>query len=290
MSVSVFSKTVGELRDIARGEPITARMLNEPRRAINTMLRGVTPPRQILTPPRPGDAEPAITVVLVEAPSLPSIDPPVPGSSILKIRRVAYADPPVPEQYTWDGEAFDAYPAFGVKIADFVGLDWLATPAVPDVDRTTFLKARLVNGFWLVDRPPVLVAQFQLIPSQPVRANYVLAHLFDGETVGTQTIKIAKPYLLRESTFDEGQERDGKTYVVTGPGKRTATKVGTSPPQTEKQVIVERYFSGDLIYATAYAKGGTGVTSGAPPQPVLWLDNDQGRAWAAEFEEEAASA
>lgn len=53
MSVSVFSKTIPELTHQAQGRFITARHLNQSVDAINTMLRGAKPPRQIFIPPRP---------------------------------------------------------------------------------------------------------------------------------------------------------------------------------------------------------------------------------------------
>ena len=282
MRVSVFSKTIGELQRQQRGEPITARHLNQSVDALNTMLRGAQGPRQIIASPRPSAGEPAIAVVLVEAPDE--------ESSILKIRRVKYeADPPVAEQYAWDGDEFDAYPAFGLTVGDFVGLEWTSA-AAPESDGATFLKARLVDGSWLVDKPGglLVVAQFQLTNTPPVRADWVLAWMLDD--VGGQEFKIAKPYLLRERTFD-GRVRNGIRYEATGNGKRTATRLGTSPPEEEKQVIVEQYLHSDRLYATAHVKGGTGVSTGDPPQPLLWLDdNRDGRAWAAEFQGEASSA
>lgn len=273
----MFSKTIAELRDIARGEPITARMLNEPRRAINTMLRGATPPRQILTLPRPGDAEPAITVVLVEAPSLP--DPPEePGSSILKVRRVAYADPPVPEEYEWDGEAFDAYPAFGLKIADFVGLEWLSQDA-PEFARALFLKARLINDFWLVDWPVPITAQFKFEQLSTVD-DFIIVNTWDGVRRGRGEVIVALPYELRKTPF-HGRTRANVRYTYVSAIRRIATQSGVG---TEKQIVIPTFVSGDIIYATRPIRGGMDVTF---PNPTpIWLDDNRaGRAWALEFEE-----
>lgn len=283
MPDSIFSKTVPELQRWAAKERLDHRKLNKPVEAINTMVRGVGGPHQPSMVARPSvSAEPATTVVLVEAPLLP--DPPEePGSPILKIRRVAYADPPVPEQYEWDGEAFDAYPAFGLKVADFVGLEWLpAGEGVPDVDETVFLKARLVDDFWLVDKPAAVVAQFRFIT---LSREYLIGRFFDGDTVGTEDIKIAKPYKLRTSTYD-GRTWGGIRYDHVFNYKRSARNTETG--ETETQIIVEPYRHNDLIYATAYVKGGVDVISSGTS--LLWLDdNRDGRAWAAEFEEEVAS-
>ncbi|MCH8820087.1 MAG: hypothetical protein IIB03_07190, partial [Acidobacteria bacterium] len=82
--------------------------------------------------------------------------------------------------------------------------------------------------------------------------------------------------------------RLGVSYEALGDSKRIATKIGTDPPETETQVIVEPYLVNDRIYATAHVRGGIDVFA-AGIEPLLWLDdNRDGRAWAAEFE--AASA
>ncbi len=81
------------------------------------------------------------------------------------------------------------------------------------------------------------------------------------------TIKVAKPYLLRNSL----DQRGATTYVYTGTDARTATN-GTS----EDQVIVPSYLTGDEITAKPAPSGGTGV-----PDAPLWADaNDDARAWA----------
>ncbi len=285
MGVPVFSKTIGELRDIARGDPITARMLNEPRRAINTMLRGAEAPRQIISAPRPSAGEPAIAVVLVEAPSLP--DPPEEeGSSILKIRRVKYeAEPPVPEQYAWDGEAFDAYPAFGLTVGDFVGLEWPFSARLPNAKETVFLKARLVSGSWLLDWPAPVVAQFRFDELSAIDGLFV-ARTWDGVNEGSERISIAMPWLLREGAHGT---RNGITYQYFTQTRRRARISGGS--EFEFQVITPSYVQRDTIVATRPIMRGIGL----PPFPgqvgTIWLDNNlAGRAWAREFDVDEASA
>ncbi len=281
MSVSVFTKTVAELSLISKGQRITARSLNEPRRAINTMLSGVTPPQQVEVPAQPSAGEPAIAVVLVEAPSLP--DPPEDeGSSILKIRRVKYeAEPPVPEQYAWDGEAFDAYPAFGLTVGDFVGLEWPFTTRIPDVDQTTFLKARLVSGAWLVDWPTPITAQFKFDEMSSVD-NYFFARTWDGSNLGRRQIVIAMPPSLRNL---HGQTRDGVIYVQVQPSLRFSRR-GTI---NEVEIIIPTYTFGDIIYAERPIRGGVGVLAFPNALRAAWLDDNRAsRAWARQFDDDAA--
>ena len=236
---------------------------------------------------------PSKAVVLVEVPSGSAEDRPW-----LLVREVEYAtparmvEPPANQApYRWRGVAFQAYPQIGRTPADYFGALWderddddvqlpIPTPAA------TFLTATFDGSVWVLDLPSAsVVAQFQFWGS---RADHILGRLFDGATVSTQVTKIAKPYLLRQTTYD-GQERDGISYVSTRRDKRTATRGGTDPSDAEQQIVVPAYLLDDLVYATAHVKGGVDVSvDGAP---LVWLDdNRDGRAWAAEFPEEEASA
>ena len=270
---SVFNRKLDELRMVQSGQVLTARLLNEPRKAMNALLRGVTPPRQVPSKPEPSAGEPAIAVVLVEAPSLP--DPPEDeGSSILKIRKVKYEGaPPMPPNYAWDGEAFDAYPAFGLKAGDFVGVEWLG--GVPDVDKTTFLKARFVNAAWLVELPIAVVAQFIIAD---VHGDWMNCSHYDGARAGSLDVRIAKPYILRRTPWD-GATREGVEYDYITDQRRNAD-FGN---RHETQVILPTYIPGDLLYASGPIAGGTGLPGVLAD--VLWLDgNRDGREWAAEEE------
>ena len=111
-------------------------------------------------------------------------------------------------------------------------------------------------------------------------ADYVLGHTWDGSTEGESAIKIAKPYMLRRTPFDE-KTVHGITYTYLTNIRRLAVY----DTEEEYQVIVPSYGVGDMIYAlsiaNAYLKdpGGTTLTG------TTWLDlNVCGRAWAEESE------
>lgn len=114
------------------------------------------------------------------------------------------------------------------------------------------------------------IAQFRIVT---VAGDYLNAVRVLGGEEATQTARVAKPSLLRNSV----SSRAGATYSYTGVDERTAT-VGSD---TENQVIVPSYRANDYIFATSVPLGGTGVD--AAPE---WLDlNVDARAWAKKFEE-----
>lgn len=229
-------------------------------------------------------------VVLVEVPPDGGADRDRPW---LLVREVEYAtaartveppdDPDHP--YRWRGVPFQAYPQIGHRPAEYFDALW--DDAGPPTLDATFLAATFDGRAWILElmgTPSAVVAQFRFVG---FGGDFLLGRVFDGVNVGAEDVKIAKPYLLRNSTFNF-RTREGVTYRAVGTHQRIATKVGTSPPEREIQVIVEPYLEDDLIYATAHVKGGVDVSSDGVP--LLWVDdNRDGRAWAAEFEEEVAS-
>jgi hypothetical protein len=88
-----------------------------------------------------------------------------------------------------------------------------------------------------------------------------------------QTIYVAKPYLLRNSI----ESRDGLTFSYTDTDERTATDDDSG--DTEDQVVVPAYATGDLIVVT---RMNTGVfRDDDREEPVLLQDlNVDARAWA----------
>ena len=107
-----------------------------------------------------------------------------------------------------------------------------------------------------------------------VDGDYVICTTPSGATVN-----VAKPYLLRRTPFDGTTSgRDGITFTYSSDSQREADD-GTD---TETQVVVPSYVSGDTIYAIRYPVGGTDVTTGgSPDESVTYLDiNTDGRAWA----------
>jgi hypothetical protein len=123
--------------------------------------------------------------------------------------------------------------------------------------------------------PGVVVRQFKLVGSGS--DDKLLGQEIDSAGVIGDNAWIAKPYLLRYTPFHE-QTRNGIEYTYSSYTQRTAD----DGEDTETQVVVPSYVSGDLIYAVRGVVGGTTVTlSGTPPPPVEWLDlNVDSRAWA----------
>jgi hypothetical protein len=90
---------------------------------------------------------------------------------------------------------------------------------------------------------------------------------------------VAKPYELRTDPWD-GNTIGGIAYSYTSPSERVADS-------TETQYITPSYITGGEIYAIK-PQGGTGINDGAsPPTDIIWLELNQGRAWAAEIEDPA---
>lgn len=93
--------------------------------------------------------------------------------------------------------------------------------------------------------------------------------------VGSTSILVAKPYLLRRTPFD-GQTRDGVTYAYTSDQVRTAT-IG---PDQRTEHVTPGYVIGDLVYCLRTVLNGTGVESGGAIIGALELAG--GRMWAAD--------
>lgn len=143
------------------------------------------------------------------------------------------------------------------------------------------LRARIAQLERAITKLPVRVAQggggslqvkrFALWTTTPVGADYIIVD--DGS--GNQ-LKIAKPYLLRQTPFD-GNTLDGLTYSYTDGTERNVDD-GTD---NENQIIVPSYTikTNGVIYAAKGISGGTGVT--VDDEDLTWLDiNVDARAWA----------
>lgn len=95
---------------------------------------------------------------------------------------------------------------------------------------------------------------------------------------GGNTVLVAKPYELRQTTFD-GLTVGGIAYSYTSASQRTATNAAISPG-VETQYITPSYITGAEIYASKIS-GGTGVNDDSSPQVgINYLEINQGRAWA----------
>lgn len=119
--------------------------------------------------------------------------------------------------------------------------------------------------------------------------DYLSCRPWNGtEAVGTINFEVAKPYLLRQSSYDTKTIPYGGTdYTFTKnaslPNKRTSDDGST----TETQVIVPEYvpksatYTGDVIYAKGVGDS-MNVTNGSS-KPIGFVDaNLDGRAWAKE--------
>lgn len=89
----------------------------------------------------------------------------------------------------------------------------------------------------------------------------------------TNTVYVAKCYELRRTPFD-GETVGGITYTYASASEREAT----DGVDTETQYITPEYLAGAEIYAIK-VKGDTGVST-SEPAPILYIELNQGRAWA----------
>lgn len=90
------------------------------------------------------------------------------------------------------------------------------------------------------------------------------------EAIATEVVKVAKPYLLRNSLATRAEI----TYTYTGTDARTAD----NGAETESQVVVPSWTAGDEILADTNIIGGTGVS--VDDVALVWEARAGGRAWA----------
>lgn len=140
MTVSVFTKTLAELRLISKGEPITAQLFNEPRKAINTLLRGVTPPQQVQVPAQPA-AGGAISFCVVR-----NIEPVAGSDRIISIALVKVADGGA---LTFDGDVVNAHPWPPLRSRHYRAFLWNGNTIE---DETNVLPAMQIGGVWWVQQ------------------------------------------------------------------------------------------------------------------------------------------
>lgn len=142
------------------------------------------------------------------------------------------------------------------------------------IERSGIIPVRMPKGGKIDEG--VSVARFKITA---LFDDHVEAHTWNGEDEGTQTIKIAKPYLLRLTPWDD-QTRDSITYAYIDPHNRTATNSGS---EQSIESLKEKYVVGDELWATDRPKRGTGVTlnPGEENEEIVnWLDdNRDGRRW-----------
>jgi hypothetical protein len=89
-----------------------------------------------------------------------------------------------------------------------------------------------------------------------------------------QQVQVAKPYLLRRSSFD-GLSVEGVTYAYSDSNTRVASD-DAEEEEDETQEITPSYYAGEKLTAIAH---GTGVTTALGE--LQWEDlNTAGRCWA----------
>lgn len=124
------------------------------------------------------------------------------------------------------------------------------------------------------DAPPGATGRFVF---SAMRGDWVLAHpVVDGAVDNDVIVLLAKPWLLRRTPFD-GQVRGGKLYQY----ENDTARVASIDNQEERQLVIDRFFVGDVLYATKDVIGGSGVFDGEGVE-LDWLMQSDGRAWAKE--------
>lgn len=225
---------------------------------------------------------------------------PVEGNALLTVREAKYTDvPPLPCtgaapnvvcHYRFVGPEFVVYPPMGTKPIDFEGDEYVGGSDDPPVDpklSTVFHRVYREHGVWVIDKlgGGSVIQQFRVVGFSGF-PNTITCKTWDGVTLGTDTVQIAKPFTLRRKPF-EGFVWNGITYSFQSNIERTAIKtIPGNPPteQTEKQVIVPAYTMNQTIYAAKDVVGGVGATyddEAGVAQNAVWVDlNVDGRSWA----------
>jgi hypothetical protein len=137
-----------------------------------------------------------------------------------------------------------------------------STPADASGANTSSVAMFRVTGYWT--------------SGSNTYSDYVVARTWDGTTLGTTDIKIARPPNLRPSITSETIDGVAITYTWSNGNQRSATD-GTN---TETQKVFPRYTTGtapfDIIFAASVAK--TGVAA-VDAQSTPWQEISPARTW-----------
>lgn len=132
--------------------------------------------------------------------------------------------------------------------------------------------------------------QLKMFKVDRLDTDVIICFTWNGIEKGTDEIKVALPFLLRQTPFDVttriGAARAGIEYEYSDNNKRLATNVDD---EEEDQIIVDSYEVDDIIFAMKGIFGGTSLYHDDPTneKPVVWLDtNVDGRYWALDTEAE----
>jgi len=143
-------------------------------------------------------------------------------------------------------------------------------------------------------RPPSQVIRpttpiVQLFSVRSVRRDYLLCRTWDGSDIGSEDIKVLKPWMLRKTPFHNTTAgRLGITYEygqASDAQDRVATR--TSDDETEDQVVVPLYDGGtsppnaDIIFGMTNVLGGLDDNLETFAEGATFIDmNFDGRQWA----------
>jgi hypothetical protein len=117
------------------------------------------------------------------------------------------------------------------------------------------------------------------IQTDGVQSDYLVCRIWDGQTEGSTDVNVAKPWLLRQTPFDDGTRTNGLGQSIAYAYSDSMTRVATGPSGDMNEVIKPSWVEDDVIIATTGITGGTGVE--VDDVAVVWLDdNNDARCWA----------
>lgn len=130
---------------------------------------------------------------------------------------------------------------------------------------------------------PVNPFELRMFRVLRLETDVIICNFTDGVTNQPDEIKVAMPFLLRKTPFDDPTAtetpRAGITYLYSDFNKRLATNEFN---EDEDQILVDSYEESDIIFAMTGIFGNTAVFHDVAKEiPVIWLDiNIDGRFWA----------
>ena len=138
--------------------------------------------------------------------------------------------------------------------------------------------------------PPQDTSHFvRMFKVKALDKDVIICFEWNGLEKGEDEVKVALPFLLRKTPFDEATREDpelraGISYVYSEFNLRVATKAGEGEDddETEDQIIVDSYEEDDIIFAMKGVFGNTSVYHDEEEEePIIWVDmNLDGRYWA----------
>jgi len=153
------------------------------------------------------------------------VEPIEEGHTSMVARAVKYADPvPVVGSYEYDGPEFDAFPAFGYAVEDYINLVWEPDEGAdvkPPDESAVFIRAFRNSDQWLLEMPsgdvrPVVVRQIPDLEADYIMVQRVRQSLTDAAVFHEYGDMFAMPVMPHAKAFDY------VGYVFAGPVNETA--------------------------------------------------------------------